>query len=146
VRRLPVLAVIAAGGAIGSVARYGLAVAIPHHATQFPWATFIANVVGCFAIGVLMVVVTDVLPGHRLLRPFLGVGVLGGFTTFSTYAVDVQKMVDGGVPGLALAYLAGTLLAALVAVYAGSRVTRVATSRRGDEARRPSPALDRVRR
>jgi fluoride exporter len=149
--RLPVLAAIAAGGAIGSVARYGLATALPHRPTQFPWATFITNATGCFAIGVLMVVIADLLPGRPLLRPFLGVGVLGGFTTFSTYALEIQRMVDAGARGTAMVYLAGTVVAALAAAYAGSRITRLALIRRGkrrttDEAARPRPAPDRLRR
>jgi CrcB protein len=149
--RLPVLAVIAAGGAIGSVARYGLAVALPHRAAEFPWATFITNTAGCFAIGVLMVVVSDVLTGRPLLRPFLGIGVLGGFTTFSTYALDFQRMVDGGARGAAVLYLAGTVVAALAAAYAGSRFLRLtlALRHRGgvpDEAARPRVAADRLRR
>lgn len=124
--KLPVLAAVAAGGAIGSAGRYGLAAALPHQPTDFPWATFITNAAGCFAIGVLMVVVAQVLPGRPLLRPFLGVGVLGGFTTFSTYALEIQRMVDAGARGTAMAYLAGTVIAALAAAYAGSRVTRLA--------------------
>src|SRR5262245_28162242 len=124
--RTPVLAVIAAGGAIGSAARFGLATALPHNPAESPRATFITNAAGCFAIGVLMVVVADLLPGRPLLRPFLGVGVLGGFTTFSTYALEIQRMVDAGARGAAMVYLAGTVLAALAAVYAGSRTTRLA--------------------
>jgi CrcB protein len=124
-RRIPALAAIAAGGAIGSAARYGLATALPAGPSPFPWATFVTNTAGCFAIGVLMVVVVDVLPGRPLLRPFLGAGVLGGFTTFSTYALDFQRMVDGGARAAATAYLAGTVVAALAAAYAGSRVTRL---------------------
>jgi CrcB protein len=148
---MPVLAAIAAGGAIGSVARYGLAVALPHRPTQFPWATFTTNTAGCFAIGMLMVVVSDVLTGRPLLRPFLGVGVLGGFTTFSTYALDFQRMVDGGARGAAVAYLAGTVAAALAATYAGSRVVRLALAlrlqrRSTDETARPRSAPDRLRR
>jgi fluoride exporter len=151
--KLPVLAAVAAGGAIGSVGRYGLAVALPHQPTDFPWATFITNAAGCFAIGVLMVVVAQVLPGRPLLRPFLGVGVLGGFTTFSTYALEIQRTVDAGARGIAMVYLAGTVVAALAAVYAGSRVTRLALATRTshptrstDEAARTRPAPDRLHR
>jgi fluoride exporter len=128
-RRFAALAAVAAGGAIGSVARYALAVALPHGPTHFPWATFVTNTAGCFAVGVLMVAVVDVLPGRPLLRPFLGAGVLGGFTTFSTYALDVQRMVDVGARAAATAYLAGTVVAALAAAYAGSRVTRLLLGR-----------------
>jgi fluoride exporter len=128
--KAPVLAAVAAGGAIGSVARFGLATALPHGPSDFPWATFVTNAAGCFAIGVLMVVVAQVLPGRQLLRPFLGAGVLGGFTTFSTYALEIQRMADAGAPGAAMVYLAGSVIAALAAAYAGSSVTRLALAQR----------------
>ncbi|WP_460518920.1 fluoride efflux transporter FluC [Flindersiella endophytica] len=115
---------IGVGGALGATARFELAAAFPHAPHEFPWATFATNVSGCFLIGVLMVLVTDVWSGHRLLRPFLGVGVLGGFTTFSTYVVETQQALTAGAPRLALFYLAGTLVAALVAVFAGQAATR----------------------
>ncbi|WP_225827468.1 fluoride efflux transporter CrcB [Streptomyces naphthomycinicus] len=120
----PVVAVVAAGGALGAVARYALTLAWPTPPGGFPWATFWTNVVGCAVMGVLMVLVTEVWAAHRLLRPFLGTGVLGGFTTFSTYAVDVRKLVDAGRPGLGLAYLAATLCAALAAVWLASAAAR----------------------
>ena len=119
---LGILAVISVGGVLGTLARYGLDGAFPHDEAGFPWATFAVNVAGCGLIGVLMVCI-DQLGAHRLVRPFLGVGVLGGFTTFSTYVVEVQEAVAAGAPRLALAYLGGTLAAALVAVLAGSALT-----------------------
>jgi CrcB protein len=61
---------------------------------------------------------------HRLVRPFFGTGVLGGFTTFSTYAVDIQKLVNSGHARTGLAYLAGTMLAALAAVWIAATLTR----------------------
>ncbi len=125
--RWPVLAAISAGGVLGALARHGLALAWPHHTGQFPWATFVTNVSGCLLIGVLMVLITEVWSAHRLLRPFLGVGVLGGYTTFSTYTVDVQQLVAGGAARIGLLYLVGTLVTALAAVYAGITVTRLAT-------------------
>ncbi|MET8770368.1 CrcB family protein [Streptomyces sp. NPDC004658] len=126
----PVVAVVAAGGALGAVARYALALAWPVPVGRFPWATLWTNVSGCAAMGVLMVLVTEVWAAHRLLRPFLGTGVLGGFTTFSTYAVDIRALVGAGRPGLGLAYLAATLLAALTAVWSASAATRRALTGR----------------
>jgi fluoride exporter len=111
--------VIAIGGAAGALGRYGLAVAFPHPAGSFDWATLGINVSGCALIGALMVAITEVWPGHPLARPFLAVGVLGGFTTFSTYIVDIQRSLDAGAAASALAYLALTLAAALAAVWAG---------------------------
>ncbi len=107
------LAAVSAGGALGALARYGLAVAWPHPDGSFPWPTFVVNVSGCLLIGALMVTV-----GHRpLLRPFLGVGVLGGYTTFSAYTVEALRLAA---PGTALAYLAATLCGAVLAVWAGA--------------------------
>ncbi|MEU5936677.1 CrcB family protein [Micromonospora sp. NPDC047187] len=122
-RPATVLAAIAAGGVLGALARAGLQHAVPHPPTGFPWATFTINTSGCLLIGVLMAVLGHLDGGPPLARPFLGVGVLGGFTTFSTYAVDVQRAIVMGAPGTALAYLAATVLGALVAVALGDAVT-----------------------
>ncbi|MFF4016175.1 fluoride efflux transporter CrcB [Streptomyces sp. NPDC001843] len=126
----PVVAVVALGGAIGATARYALSLGLPTPAGGFPWATFWTNVTGCAVIGVFMVVITDVWAAHRLVRPFFGTGVLGGYTTFSTYAVDIQKLLDDGHPGTALAYLAATLIAALTAVWAAAAAARRVLLRR----------------
>jgi CrcB protein len=125
----PVLGAISAGGAIGALGRYGLATAWPHQPGHFPWATFVTNVSGCFLIGILMVLITEVFTAHRLVRPFLGVGVLGGYTTFSTYTGDIQQLVAAGAARTGLLYLAGTLVAALAAVSAALTLTRLATRR-----------------
>jgi fluoride exporter len=128
-RRAPwaLLAVVSAGGIIGACARHALDLALPHPPGGFPWATFVINVSGCLLIGVLMVLIIEVWSAHRLLRPFLGVGVLGGYTTFSTYTVDIQQLFAAGAARTGLVYLAGTLAAALAAVYVGITLTRVVT-------------------
>jgi len=125
-----VLAAVAAGGALGSLARYGLTLAWPAPPGGFPWAVFTVNAAGCALIGVLMVVVGELdRTPHPLVRPFLGVGVLGGFTTCSTYALDAVRLVEGGAAGTALAYLGGTLAAALGAVRAAAAATRAVVAR-----------------
>ena len=126
----PVVAMVSLGGAVGATARYGASLLWPAQTGGFPWTTFWINVVGCAVIGVFLVLVTEVWATHRLVRPFFGTGVLGGFTTFSTYAVDIQKLVDEGHPTTALAYLAATLLAALAAVWLAMTATRRALTRR----------------
>lgn len=115
-RRRDVLAVIAIGGALGSLARWGVAQALPHPAGSFAWSTFVTNVLGCFLTGLLMVVVVEVAPPSRYLRPFLGVGVLGGFTTFSTAMLDTRAMLVAGRPATAAAYVLGSTAAGLAAV------------------------------
>ncbi|NVI86614.1 CrcB family protein [Actinomadura sp. BRA 177] len=134
-RRAPwgTLGAISAGGVLGALARYGLISAFQYRPGEFPWPVFWVNVSGCLLIGVLMVLIAEPRRAHRLLRPFLGVGVLGGYTTFSTYTVDIQRAVEHGAPRVGLAYLALTLAAALAAVLAGARLTRALIRRRGGE-------------
>ena len=119
-----VLPVIAVGGMLGASARYGAALAWPTRTGAVPWTTLGINVLGCLVIGVLMVFVVEVGGAHPLLRPFAGVGLLGGFTTFSTYAVDTGALLRAGRPVAALGYWAGTLVLALLAVAAGVTVAR----------------------
>jgi CrcB protein len=118
-----VLGAIALGGAIGALARYGVGEAMPHRPGAFPWSTFLINVSGCLLIGVLLVVITEVRTVHPLSRPFLGTGVLGGFTTFSTFAVDTERLL-GEHPLTAVGYFFGTVVAALLAVQTGVMITR----------------------
>ncbi|MDL4812989.1 fluoride efflux transporter FluC [Actinomadura opuntiae] len=134
-RRAPwtTLAAIAAGGILGALARYGVTEALPYRPGEFPWPVFCINVSGCLLIGALMVLITEVWRVHRLVRPFLGVGVLGGYTTFSTHIVDFQKALSAGAPGVGLSYLGGTLVAALAAMFAGVRLTRLAVRARRKE-------------
>ena len=119
-----VLPAIAVGGMLGASARYAAARAWPTPDDGMPWTTLGVNVAGCLLIGMLMVLVVEVGGAHPLLRPFAGVGVLGGFTTFSTYAVDTVSLLDAGRPLVALGYWAGTLLVALAAVLVGVVVAR----------------------
>lgn len=122
-RHLAVLGAVAVGGAIGAVCRYAAAVIWPTGDGAFPATTMVVNIVGCALIGVLMVVVTE-KQVHPLTRPFLGTGVLGGFTTFSTYVLDIEVLLAAGKAGTAVSYLALTLVAALVAVWAATWAAR----------------------
>ncbi|MFG2876339.1 CrcB family protein [Streptomyces sp. NPDC048337] len=121
-----VLAAVAAGGAVGASARYGISLLWPAGPGAFPWATFWINVAGCALIGVLMVLIGEGgRSAHPLVRPFAGTGVLGGFTTFSAYAVDFSRLLDEGEAPVALAYAGLTVVAALGAVWAAASVTRL---------------------
>lgn len=120
-----VLAVIAVGGAAGATARYGAARLWPTADGAFPWTTFVVNVLGCGLIGVLMVLVAEGgWSVHPLVRPFLGVGVLGGFTTFSTYTLDFLGLVRHGEAPAAFGYAAVTLVGAMAAVWLTATGTR----------------------
>jgi CrcB protein len=123
-RHRDVLAVIALGGGLGSLARYLVARALPAEPGAMPWATFLINVAGCAALGALMVYVTQVWPPRRYVRPFWGVGFLGGFTTFSTYTVELRGLLDHRAWAVAAGYGLGSLAAGLVAVWAGAAGAR----------------------
>ena len=120
-----VLGAIGAGGALGAVARYSVSVALPHGPGEFPLSTFVIDVSGCLLIGALVVVLTEVMGRpHQLARPFFGVGLLGGYTTFSAYTTEALALLDDGATSTALTYLFGTLLAAVLAVQTGVVATR----------------------
>lgn len=139
--RWDVVLVVAVGGALGSAARWGLTVALPRAPGEVPVATWVTNTTGAFAIGVLMVVVTDVVAPGRYLRPFLGVGVLGGYTTFSTYLAEVLDLAMAGQTVRAAEYLLGTLATGLPATWVGLVLARAIVSRRrgnGPHTRPPS--------
>lgn len=117
---------VALGGVLGAEGRYGLAEALPHRPGEWPWATLVTNLAGCLFIGLLMVVLLEVVPRpHPLARPFLGVGILGGFTTFSTFALDADTLLDDHRIGLAVGYLLASLIGGLLAVVAGQSAGRL---------------------
>ena len=119
-----VLAVIALGGMIGALARYQIGISWPTPAGGFPAATLVINLTGCLVIGVLLVTITERWTPHPLLRPLLGTGVLGGFTTFSTFAVDLRALIDSWQAATALAYLLATSIGAVAAAALGMAMAR----------------------
>ncbi|WP_129285581.1 fluoride efflux transporter CrcB [Streptomyces sp. GZWMJZ-114] len=134
---LPTVAVVALGGALGAAARYAVERAWAAPPDGFPWATFTVNVAGCAAMGIVVVLFMEVWQAPPLVRPFLATGFLGGFTTLSTYAADTERLARLDRAGIALAYYAGTLCAALAAVALTSALTRrFALARRGAPTRR----------
>ncbi|MFC9588430.1 fluoride efflux transporter CrcB [Streptomyces sp. NPDC056944] len=134
-KELPVVAVVAAGGSLGAVARYGASLVWPTPDGAFPWTVLTVNATGCAVLGVLMVLLTETTTApHPLLRPFLGTGFCGGFTTFSTYSLDTQRLLSAGDPARGLLYLGGTLFTALAAVGAGVTAARLLVRSRGRHA------------
>jgi CrcB protein len=124
--RSSILAVIAVGGMIGASARYGVSRLVPTPVDAFPWATLLTNLSGAFALGVVLVIAVELLAPSRYLRPFAATGVLGGYTTFSTFSVEADVLVKNGRAGLALAYVAASIAGGLVAAWTGVAVGRVA--------------------
>ena len=131
-----VLPVIALGGMVGASARHALDIVWPSASAELPAATLLINASGCLLIGILMVQVVDVGRAHPLLRPFVGVGVLGGYTTFSTYAVQVRELWSDGHVRLSVLYLALTPVLAVSAVAIGVVLARGFHRARGSLAHR----------
>jgi CrcB protein len=122
---VPVVVWVALGGAIGSAARYGVNVWSGRVlGSEFPWHTFIVNVIGCFAMGILVALMALKLNVNNETRAFLTSGILGGFTTFSAYSLDFALLVERKSYGAALAYGAGSVALSLIAVFAGLHLVR----------------------
>lgn len=115
------LAAIFAGGFAGAVARAELGVTLPAEPGEWPWSTFIVNVLGAFMLGYFVTRLQERLPLSSYRRPLLGTGLCGALTTFSTMQVELLDMLEGGRTGLALAY-------AVVSVAAGFAAVAVATN------------------
>jgi CrcB protein len=115
------------GGAIGSMLRYGVSVwMVDKTGPGFPWHTALINVVGSFLIGVVAVYTQSSIGFSPLIRAFAMVGILGGFTTFSTFSYDTLTLLSDGANGLALAYSAGTVILGLSAAAGGMAIARIA--------------------
>jgi CrcB protein len=145
-----VLAAIALGGVIGAPARYGVAQVVHVAPNSFPWATFVTNVSGSFAIGLLLVFILECLPptkkttpslqcasgataaaSARYVRPFVATGVLGAYTTYSTFAVETDLLVKNGHADIAFLYVASSFIVGFAAVWVGIAIARLVPRRAG---------------
>ena len=115
----------ALGGALGALARWGVAEALPHDAGAWPWATLLVNLLGCLVLGFLIGRVFDRSPGPPWLRPFLATGVLGGFTTYSAFAVETVQLAEDGRVGTAAGYVLASVAGGVLAAALGERARRV---------------------
>ena len=117
--------VVALGGVLGALGRWGVSVGVPHEPGAWPWATVTVNLTGCLVIGLLLAVLLARFPDHPWLRPLLATGVCGGYTTFSTFAVDGVQLADAGRWGLGAIYVlvsaGGGLLAVVLGLVIGRR-------------------------
>jgi fluoride exporter len=116
---------VATGGALGAMARYWVYNAGPFPGRFSVLATFLINVVGSLLIGVMYVLVTERGQLAPEWRSLVSVGLLGAFTTYSTYSLDALQLLQQGALGTALLYLFGTMLVCLLAAYAGLLLTRM---------------------
>ncbi len=120
----PTIAAVFLGGALGTLARYLLAAHHPAGAGSFPWVTLLVNLSGSLAIGFLVPVTEHASHRAPALRPLLMIGFLGGWTTYSTLAVDATLLLQHGDVGLCLAYLIATVAGGLALVVAGHAAAR----------------------
>jgi CrcB protein len=122
---MPIVFGVAIGGALGASARYGVDRLIEQRSSSvFPWSTFAINVSGCFVIGVLTAVLVERQHLPAWVRIGLVVGVVGGYTTFSTFAQEALELGEVHHVAIAFAYVAASVLLGLAAVYAGTRAGR----------------------
>jgi CrcB protein len=115
---------IAAGGSLGTLARYGVERTLVVSGRSFPWPTFTVNVAGSFLLGVMVTLVVERWPPTRFVRPFAAIGFCGGFTTFSTMVVEAAVRGQHGQVGLATGYLVASMVAGVVAVVLGMAAAR----------------------
>ena len=118
------LAAIFAGGFLGAIARVGLVELLPRSGTDWPWATFIANVAGTFLLGYFATRLQERLPLSAYRRPLLGTGFCGALTTFSTVQVEVLRMLDANQLGLAAGYITASVIAGLGAMRIATGMVR----------------------
>jgi CrcB protein len=120
---------IAAGGAVGAVARYAvMIVAAQLWGAAFPWGTLTVNVVGSFILGALVEIFALVWSPGEGVRAFLVVGMLGAFTTFSTFSLDVVTLYERGALAATAAYIIASIVFSVGALFAGLWVVRTALS------------------
>jgi fluoride exporter len=138
-RRVTLLAVIGAGGAIGAAARYGTGLAIPAGSGAFPVATFLVNVVGSVILGAVAALPAGWLRAHELARPLIGTGFCGGLTTFSTMSLQIYQLWAGHL-AVATAYAVISLVAAPACAWTGFSLTQAVRGASRKQSEPPGPA------
>ncbi|HWD76760.1 MAG TPA: fluoride efflux transporter CrcB [Solirubrobacteraceae bacterium] len=118
------MAAIFSGGIVGALARAGLAEAFPVGPGSWPWPTFAVNIVGAFMLGYFVTRLQERLPTSAYKRPFLGTGVCGALTTFSTVQLELYKMIETDRWALATGYMAATIVVSFVAVAGATAMVR----------------------
>lgn len=120
------IVIVAAGGAFGSALRYLTAMLMLRlTGATFPWGTLIINIVGCFAMGLFIELLARRFGASNELRLLVATGVLGGFTTFSSFSLEVAVLWERGMASAALAYVLASVFGSICALFAGLWLVRV---------------------
>jgi CrcB protein len=123
-RQLDVLGAVGAGGFLGALGRYELGLSWPTAPGHFPWATFTINVSGAFLLGFVLTLLLERVGATRYIRPFFCVGVLGAWTTMSTFAVEGDVLIKDGYAPIALVYVVATVVVGVAVTSAGVVLAR----------------------
>lgn len=116
---------VGVAGFFGAIARYQLDGLISRHARgAFPWGTLVINLTGCFLLGVLFTLSSARLDANPALRTAVTVGFVGAYTTFSTFSLQAVRLTEDGAVGLALGYVAASVVIGLLAAWAGMSAGR----------------------
>jgi CrcB protein len=118
------LAAVFAGGAVGTLARAGIAALAVTDPTRWPWGTFAVNIIGAFLLGYFSTRLLERLPQSAYRRPLLGTGLCGGLTTFSTMQVEILRMLQAHAYPLAAGYLTASLVCGFAAVHIATALVR----------------------
>ncbi len=122
---MQMIMVVAAGGAIGAVLRHGMNNVMTHIlGTGFPWGIFMINILGSFAMGILISVLAHFWSPPQEMRAFLAVGLLGSFTTFSTFSLDAVTLIERHAYIPAALYIGGSVVLAIGGLFAGMLLVR----------------------
>jgi fluoride exporter len=120
-----IILAVALGGALGSLARYFVAGAVQSAVSPgFPWGIFVVNISGGFIMGLIVEASALKLNLTPEMRAFLTVGILGGYTTFSTFSLDSALLIERGAYGAAAVYMAGSAILSVAALFAGLWLVR----------------------
>jgi len=118
------IAAVFAGGFVGALARAGVVEALPHNPGEWPWSTFLVNVVGTLMLGYFTTRLQERLPLSAYRRPFLGTGICGALTTFSTMQLEVLGMLEVDEVGLAALYVGASLAVGFAAIFVTTNLVR----------------------
>ncbi len=128
-RDVDLFAVVIVGGVIGALARYAFDLAIPAASDGWATATFVVNMTGCALLGAVLIIARYLVPDPkasrtaRLFRPFVITGLLGGYTTFSTYSVETYALTQAGKWGLGVTYAISSIVCGVFLVWIAMRAT-----------------------